>query len=159
MKFLVFLLLLDLLSNARGSQLPHTDAILFRTHLVDHMILQKLIEISNELRPSKQLSDDSANSLKPCEYELNILYDKEATPDFGERLAQAGFDVTRYGVGLFPLTLASFTKYPNVKPVPISKSHYQHVAYTAWWEANSMRKNWRFVRTPSLFNIVDQPLL
>jgi hypothetical protein len=122
------------------------DAILFRTHFVDAMVLKKIREISAVRKaPQQHHQHLKPNELPPADYELNILYDADTAPQFESLLSEGGFDVKEHEVKLTGIKLTHFTSYPNVKPVPLSKSHYQHLAYTSWWIENAKRRNWRFV--------------
>lgn len=159
------------------------DAILFRTHLLDRMTLQKLFELKQECNVlnakvlttathySSTVSNNMKNVVLPAvQYELNILYDHDTIPEFETILASHGFQFNEFSsvssssssesshqdirrdrsnhpmVRVTPISLDTFTQYPNVKPLDISKSHYQHLVWTTWWRLNRDRKNWRFVR-------------
>jgi hypothetical protein len=165
------------------------DAVLYRTHLLDSMNVQKLRELmrdGNILDARKPLSSSSKqkpnidpmvaftdSSLPSVPYELNVLYDHDTAPDFELKLTQYGikFHTTDElnnlnnnnnnnggyhhiqssneesgDVKVTRINLSTFTQYPNVKPLAISKSHYQHLAFTSWWKSNKSRRNWRFVR-------------
>jgi hypothetical protein len=111
---------------------PQVDAVLFRTHFVDALIVKKLRELaaSSELPPgvapgssaAVAVADDGAlppltTSRSPVAWEVTVLFDLESTPDFPRRLEDAGFNHSAHGVQLMGLTLRDFTHYPNVKPV------------------------------------------
>lgn len=166
-KLLRYLFLFSWLMTRKTAAETNTyDAILFRTHMLDQMTLQKLIEIRddcdvlnakllNRVHLSKVTKyhdevsmnvggNDQSTSLRAVQYELNIIYDQDTVPDFENQLLMNGFN-TSENVRLTGLTLDAFTYYPNVKPVALSKSYYQHLAWTSWWRVNHKRKNWRFV--------------
>jgi hypothetical protein len=129
------------LSTEYNPNEPPVDAVLFRTHFVDGMVLRKLNELVADSKPGL------TSSVKAAEFELTVLYDADTVSDFSGRLLQHGFDAASSGVRLMGLHLKHFTRYPNVKPVPLAKSHNQHLAYTSWWAENLKRRNWRYVST------------
>ena len=77
------------------------DAILFRTHFIDNMVLKKLRELLSE---SKAPSSESA-----IPWELVIVYDADVIPDFSGALKGNGFSDFNH-VELFPTTLKTFTQ-------------------------------------------------
>ena len=114
---------------------PQVDAVLFRTHFVDALIVKKLTELVQSSAaplgsppvPSSAVAVaadgrlDPATSRPPVGFEVTVLFDSEAAADFGHRLQQAGFNYSAHGVQLLGLTLRDFTHYPNVKPVGAGK--------------------------------------
>lgn len=111
---------------------PQVDAVLFRTHFVDALIVKKLTELvrssavplGSPPAPSSAVAvaadgrlDPASTSRPPVGFEVTVLFDSEAAPDFGHRLQQAGFNYSAHGVQLLGLALRDFTHYPNVKPV------------------------------------------
>jgi hypothetical protein len=125
--------------KSRLSSQP-VDAVLFRTHFVDGMIMRKVRELVTDSR-----SHSSSQNPAAAEFEVTVLFDQDTVHDFGSRLSGHGFNHTKEGVRLMGLKLNHFTRYPSVKPLPIAKSHNQHLAYTSWWAENRDRRNWRFV--------------
>lgn len=138
---LLFFLLASLFAMVRGEYSNSTvwDAILFRTHFVDSMVLAKLREL---VREAKAPLEPGA-----APWEIVIVYDADALEDFKGALKNNGFfDVDHGGeVSLWKTTLKTFTEYPAIKPTPIAKSHNQHLAYASWMAANKGRRHWRFI--------------
>ena len=121
------------------------DAVLFRTHFVDAMIVKKLSELARSSKPAVSASPAPGQVLPSSDFEISVLYDADTAPEFPFSLNAAGFNHSALGVNLMGLHLKHFTRYPSVKPTPIAKSHNQHLAYTSWWQANKRRRNWRYI--------------
>jgi hypothetical protein len=159
------------------------DAILFRTHVLDDITMQKVMELVkdstldhttrmmtqyqyNKKQSLEKTDAKSTQTLPSVNYELNILYDHDMAPEFSTKFNHAvdGFQngmvslsttqqstttAILQNVRLFPLSLVNFTSYPNVKLGTLSKSHYQHLAHTYWWQENQLRRKWRYVSVNS----------
>ncbi len=130
-----FLLAAVAISTTAAAPEQRWDAILFRTHFVDDMVVHKLRELA------AQAMDDAASSAAP--WDINIIYDADATADFAGALGATGCNLS--AVHLFPTTLKTFTKFPAIKPTVMAKSHNQHLAYVSWFAANKDRRPWRYI--------------
>ncbi len=137
---------LDTYSTTKGDTGP-VDAVLFRTHLLDPLIVHKVAEIVQSINYFP-----SSNATR---YELTLLYDEEmllSEQNVKSKLREFGFEPDGSGIHYLGLSLRDFTRYPAVKPLPVSKSHQQHLGYSTWWQLRgggelSPKKhwNWRFV--------------
>ena len=118
---------------ATNSTAGPVDAVLFRTHLLDPLIVHKLAEMVHSLGLSVSLPGGDAAP----RYELTLLYDAEmlkSEQHVKDKLREFGFEADGSGIQFLGLSLRDFTRYPAVKPLPVSKSHQQHLGYTTWWE-------------------------
>lgn len=120
--------------------------------MVDSMVLTRLTELAMSLGTG---INSTTTNTEGSKYELFFLYDADVL-DSDEQvthiLKAGGFDVLSSGLQLFGISFEDFIAYPNVKPVKLSKSHDQHLAYTTWWNRHGKPDSspegqlpWRFV--------------
>uniref|UniRef100_A0A7S2W9Q0 Uncharacterized protein n=1 Tax=Rhizochromulina marina TaxID=1034831 RepID=A0A7S2W9Q0_9STRA len=118
--------------SVQGSEEAQSvDLVMFRTHVVDAMVVQRLTRL---LRSLGRAPGDRCLSSRPC-YDILVVYDSDLLSHRPEAfpgvLEAKGLDASLSAqLGVCPMGLLDFVAYPAVKHHVVSKSHYQHMAFT-----------------------------